>query len=628
MKVVCDACQAKYQIPDERVAGRKLKIRCRKCGETIVIRGDQGAADRATAESLPPSSVVEWHVSLQGDQHGPYPPEQMAEMLRGGQLSWDAYVWRDSYADWRLAGDSDTLVRAVASVAAGATTTDDTPTRMVQDPSPSQPVVQAASVVVAEAATPRVVPAPQSSIKANGNGARVNGGARGSQPPHVFAAAAISAAPTPQVGAYQAARVSAEAALTGERHEDSVLFAANKLASTPAIAQARGGYAAGEGSGLIDIRALAALARSNPTSTPQTGNDEPRTLGKRGSDEVSRLANQTGAFGNLDSLSPIDYPPRAQSNALPIAILGGSAMIAVAGVIAVYLLRTPPTPATVAVTAENAEVPTAAQPHAAAAVEDQARAAEPTRAPAAAEPAPAAEPAGATAHPEPTSAPSKGASRISAPVVAAKIAKAVAPPAPTKRAAGAEPKSAAKTAQPKNEGAPADSSEKAAPKKEAAPSIDDLLLDKKPEPTKATKGDDAIAGPAPAKTKEPSRGRSIDELLEEAVPAKEAAAAKKVAAAEAAGEALPETPSRDQVLAAMRAIDGEVQACAQGQALESPTANVLLTVAGSNGRVSSARVTGVVGAVGSCIANAVRNANFPKFAKAQFTLNFPFKLKK
>ena len=36
MKVVCDACQAKYQIPDERVAGRKLKIRCRKCGNAIV----------------------------------------------------------------------------------------------------------------------------------------------------------------------------------------------------------------------------------------------------------------------------------------------------------------------------------------------------------------------------------------------------------------------------------------------------------------------------------------------------------------------------------------------------------------------------------------------------------------
>ena len=27
MKVVCDSCQAKYQVPDERVAGKKLKIR-------------------------------------------------------------------------------------------------------------------------------------------------------------------------------------------------------------------------------------------------------------------------------------------------------------------------------------------------------------------------------------------------------------------------------------------------------------------------------------------------------------------------------------------------------------------------------------------------------------------------
>ena len=40
MKVVCESCQAKYQVPDERVAGKKLKIRCKRCGATVLIRGD------------------------------------------------------------------------------------------------------------------------------------------------------------------------------------------------------------------------------------------------------------------------------------------------------------------------------------------------------------------------------------------------------------------------------------------------------------------------------------------------------------------------------------------------------------------------------------------------------------
>ena len=53
MKFSCGECQAKYQIPDERVAGRKLKIRCRKCGAAISLRGDptvEGIAGLAPAK--------------------------------------------------------------------------------------------------------------------------------------------------------------------------------------------------------------------------------------------------------------------------------------------------------------------------------------------------------------------------------------------------------------------------------------------------------------------------------------------------------------------------------------------------------------------------------------------------
>ena len=38
MKIVCDNCGAKYAIADEKVAGRVFKLRCKKCGEPVVVR--------------------------------------------------------------------------------------------------------------------------------------------------------------------------------------------------------------------------------------------------------------------------------------------------------------------------------------------------------------------------------------------------------------------------------------------------------------------------------------------------------------------------------------------------------------------------------------------------------------
>ena len=49
MKIVCDACQAKYSISDDKVQGKVFKIRCKKCSNIIVVRGGAGAAEAAPA---------------------------------------------------------------------------------------------------------------------------------------------------------------------------------------------------------------------------------------------------------------------------------------------------------------------------------------------------------------------------------------------------------------------------------------------------------------------------------------------------------------------------------------------------------------------------------------------------
>src|SRR5690349_15132628 len=47
MKVTCQSCQARYTIADEKVRGKVAKIRCKKCGTTILVDGTDGAGSSA-----------------------------------------------------------------------------------------------------------------------------------------------------------------------------------------------------------------------------------------------------------------------------------------------------------------------------------------------------------------------------------------------------------------------------------------------------------------------------------------------------------------------------------------------------------------------------------------------------
>ncbi|MCS6798158.1 MAG: hypothetical protein NZ898_06475 [Myxococcota bacterium] len=87
---------------------------------------------------------------------------------------------------------------------------------------------------------------------------------------------------------------------------------------------------------------------------------------------------------------------------------------------------------------------------------------------------------------------------------------------------------------------------------------------------------------------------------------------------------LPDVPSRDDVLAAMRAVEPAVAAC---RGARSGVATVQIVV-GSSGRVRNAVVTGPLAGTpeGSCVARAVRAARFPQFAADSFTVTFPFRL--
>ncbi|WP_437528060.1 zinc-ribbon domain-containing protein [Sorangium sp. So ce726] len=154
MKITCESCQAKYTIADEKVAGKTVKIKCKKCNHSMVVHGANEAAPAApqdaTAEQQgdlsddaeaklvadaggAPSAAAPdtWTVNVaEGDERTMTTAELVAEYARGG-LSNDTYVWKDGMGDWlpiasvpelkeRFSPQGDAAPAPAAAVAAAA----------------------------------------------------------------------------------------------------------------------------------------------------------------------------------------------------------------------------------------------------------------------------------------------------------------------------------------------------------------------------------------------------------------------------------------------------------------------------------------------------------------------------
>jgi hypothetical protein len=65
------------------------------------------------------------------------------------------------------------------------------------------------------------------------------------------------------------------------------------------------------------------------------------------------------------------------------------------------------------------------------------------------------------------------------------------------------------------------------------------------------------------------------------------------------------------------------KACGQGAG---GTAQSQITVAGATGQTTDVKVAGVDEAVGSCIADALRRARFPRFSRPTFNISYPIRL--
>ncbi len=148
MKFSCDRCQTRYSIGDDKVQGKVLKIRCKTCGNIIVVRESTAATQQmqgahassqqslasaaafgggalsasggaafgaALASSAPAGATgplppvpqgastrgeVEWFVAIKGKQHGPARQDDIARLFREGKITERTHLWHEAMAAW------------------------------------------------------------------------------------------------------------------------------------------------------------------------------------------------------------------------------------------------------------------------------------------------------------------------------------------------------------------------------------------------------------------------------------------------------------------------------------------------------------------------------------------------
>src|SRR5262249_3785723 len=164
MRFVGDSCRAQYMISDEKVGANGVKVRCKKCGNVIVVRRPQEASAEADAAlrgleespqppapeaptgensifsdvddeeigaafesalgerqdgepvappqdepppeaNLPPVSdgpprALDWYVAIDDKQTGPLTPEAIKDHWDRGEIGPDSLTWRQGFEDW------------------------------------------------------------------------------------------------------------------------------------------------------------------------------------------------------------------------------------------------------------------------------------------------------------------------------------------------------------------------------------------------------------------------------------------------------------------------------------------------------------------------------------------------
>ena len=600
MKIICDACSAKYSIADEKVAGKVFKIRCKKCSNIIVVRGksvseqpsqeqqqhyDQkehrtyGYSDEGPADS----DDAVWYLVIAQDQVGPLTVADVRERFAQGEVDRDTYIWREGFADWSPLGtvdpftDLDQAAPQGGVNEAGAAEFGGLPDNDASATMQSDPADLFGDAGGDDAATELFGGPPPGAADGlfGGNGS----------------AASASSAGGIEMSA------EAERKLRGERNENSVLFSLNNLAalasdspkptapttsSSPPSPSSGGTGSGGEGSGLIDIRSMAQVYLDQPESSAAG----PVTAGQ----DAAVPAFGQSAFGTSAPMLLPTQPSDGSNNKTLYVMLGIiSALVVAATVLVILVIRGGGEPEKPPVVVDRS---TASAPSDSAA------------------PAPT-NPTTTTANPTATTQPPPSANNP--PVTAAGAAAATTAKAPPPTANRSQPKS---------------------PPRRQSSSTSRRSSARKParaedKPAKQT-------DPPPARPREPEKkpsrsGGCLDEvgcLLADKPPP---CCSKYTGGGGSSSSSrkrptvdrnLPETLNKSDIKGGMARIRNKVVAC--GNRHKGKGQVKLSIKVAPSGSVSSVDVKSAPNSsLGSCVASAVQKAKFPKSQKGR-KFSYPF----
>jgi predicted Zn finger-like uncharacterized protein len=617
MKIACQSCGAKYSIADDKVQGKKVfKIKCKKCGADIIVRGDQAApgdqpsADVSAglaavgADQFPEDEATRvvggggdndpiWHAAIDDNNTGPFSISQLKQYVASGQVNGETSVWKDGFADWKPLKDVPELAVQLLSGAPAATPA---PTAAAAGDALFGGGAASGGLFAAESKPAAKAAARTASKAASGNDLFGGGSSSMFGDESVETSAAASAASTSSAAAASTSSAASPkldaAAMTGQRNENSVLFSLATLqqvaGSAPAKTESKKDA---DSSGLIDIKSMGSSMG-------------PGGLGNKSAvDEILSV----GAGGGLASplaapvLAPVPAPavpaaaeakPKGSNTTVIASVLGASIILVGGGLGAVYLLKSGQP--TTQVGAEGSGPNTANTSPAGAANNAGANNAGATNAAGTGTPV---APAGANPNPPVGNGASATGSSNHAgqsEPSSGRGERTTRPSRPSGTGNSGSSSSGAQTASnppANNNSAPAPSNAPAAGGNNCA---------------QRCRGD--IACLLQCGTARPSGGSN---------PSGPAAPAASAGAG-------PEAPSRNDVMTAMRGVQPAVRACAEGQ---TGLATVTITFA-STGRVTTANVAPPFAGTpaGSCIARAVRAATVPPFTRPTFQVNYPFAL--
>ena len=246
MKITCQACQSKYTIADDKIQGKVAKIRCRKCGATVLVDASTGGG---TNGSVPPAGGAPgaWLVNVaEGDERS-MQLHEVVDAYNGGVITGETYLWKEGMADWQPLSDIAEIVGALNQASAGQ--------------SAAAPFDRQGSRDAGKSSAARRDPGRAADMFAQ---APVEEEVATSVPSHVLAQSKSSFG-----GAGGQVVSQTSGSMMGTRDEQSVLFSLNALtggAKPPSPpASPITGAARGEDSGLIDLNALA-LAQQSRTA--------------------------------------------------------------------------------------------------------------------------------------------------------------------------------------------------------------------------------------------------------------------------------------------------------------------------------------------------------------------------